>query len=120
MKLVEKKARMAPEFGDKVKVLANGRCSDLHVGDVGVVAIAYDSDGEVKVYTEKDYDYFRPEQLEVLSKLTGESVESTETITVEMTESELDILKRSLGEVSFQGSYELYNQADEILQEVTA
>lgn len=90
MKVISKETAPKVEFGDKVRTKTAGRLRDVLTGTVGVVmSEGVDSDGEVYVRVPDDYDYFKPEDLEVLQKFSGEEIEAEKSVTVELTVTEL-------------------------------
>lgn len=89
MKLIEKKEqKKVPEliWGAKYKLLSDR--DELDKGDTVVLVEAeIDCDGDVRVFSEDDWDYVKPEQLQLITEETAEKAEPTYVI--EFTESEL-------------------------------
>ena len=98
MKVISKETAPKIEFGDKVRTKTAGRLQDLLTGTVGVVTSeGVDSDGEVAVRVPADYDFFKPEDLEVLQKFSGEEIEAEKSVTVELTVTELEYIVADMG-----------------------
>lgn len=96
MKLIEKKV---PEliWGAKYKLLSQSE--DLSKGEtVILVETEIDCDGDVRVFSEDDWDYVKPEQLQLISAETTEEPETTYVI--EFTESELQSIVTGIGATS--------------------
>lgn len=97
MKVISKATTPKVEFGDKVRTKAEGRLGDLMPNTVGVVLGELDSDGELRVDTPDDYDYFKLEDLEVLQKFSGEYSATEKSVTVELTVTELKHVVADMG-----------------------
>lgn len=97
MKLIEKKEqKQIPEliWGAKYKLLSQSE--DLSKGEtVILVETEIDCDGDVRVFSEDEWDYVKPEQLQLISAETAEKAEPTYVI--EFTESELKMVYASVG-----------------------
>lgn len=100
MKLIEKKEqKKVPEliWGAKYKLLSYS--DELDKGDTVVLVEAeIDCDGDVKVFSEDDWDYVKPEQLQLITEETAEKAEPTYVI--EFTESELQAVVTGIGATS--------------------
>lgn len=73
MKLIEKKEqKKMPEliWGAKYKVISgSGACNDIQYGETVVLATSkVDGDGDVRVFSETEWDYLRPEQLQLITE----------------------------------------------------
>src|SRR5690606_26281950 len=69
--IIEDKPKL--EGGDLVKVLANSEDGDIKAGEVGVIQDILDDEDDpytIVVQTEDDYDYFRPQDLELITEET--------------------------------------------------
>ena len=97
MKVISKVTAPKVEFGDKVRTKVEGRLGDLMPNTVGVVIGELDSDGELRVDIPDDYDYFKPEDLEVLQKFSGEEIEAEKSVVVELTVTELKHIVADMG-----------------------
>lgn len=98
MKVISKETAPKLEFGDKVRAKTAGRLKDLLTGTIGVVTSeGVDGDGEVAVRVPDDYDFFKPEDLEVLQKFSGEEAETEKSVTVEFTVTELKHVVADMG-----------------------
>lgn len=65
----DKKPERKLKVGDKVRTLARGMFGDVKADEVGKVTRADDgSKFSVRVTTEDDYDYFRPQDLELITE----------------------------------------------------
>lgn len=101
MKVISKETAPTVEFGDKVRTKTAGRLQDLLTGTVGVVTSeGVDSDGEVAVRVPADYDFFKPEDLEVLQKFSGEEIEVEKPATVELTVDDIKHITAALFETA--------------------
>ncbi|WP_301389670.1 hypothetical protein [Enterococcus entomosocium] len=90
MKVISKETAPTVEFGDKVRTKVAGSYGDIEAGVTGVILSRQaNSDGHTRVDTADNYDFFKPEDLEVLHKFSGEEVEAEKTVTVEFTVTEL-------------------------------
>ena len=74
MKVISKNVQQAAEFGDKVTLLKDSNCGDLHKYDIGVVIAEEDSDGDVKVHNGSAWDFVDAEDLKVIQKFSGNTV----------------------------------------------
>lgn len=90
MKVISKKGVPEIEFGDKVRLLAESSCGDLHAGDVGVV-VAFCGAADVQVHTPDDWDYVAATDLEVLQKF-----ETGVTAVVEFTSGDIVFISEIL------------------------
>lgn len=98
MKVISKETAPQVEFGDKVRTKVAGSCDDIAAGVTGVVlSQQVDSDGQVRVDTPDDYDYFKPEDLEVLQKFSGEEIEAEKSVVIELTVTELKHIVADMG-----------------------
>lgn len=98
MKVISKETSPQVEFGDKVRTKVVGHCDDIAAGVTGLVlSQGVDSDGHVRVDTADDYDYFKPEDLEVLQKFSGEEIEAEKSVVVELTVTELKHIVADMG-----------------------
>lgn len=97
MKVISKETEPQVEFGDKVRTKAEGRLGDLMPNTVGLVFGELDSDGELRVDTPDDYDYFKPRDLEVLQKFSGEEIEAEKSVVIELTVTELKHIVADMG-----------------------
>lgn len=98
MKVISKETAPQVEFGDKVRTKVVGHCEDIAAGVTGLVlSRQVNSDGDVRVDTADDYDYFKPEDLEVLQKFSGEEITQEPTVTVELTVTELKYIVADMG-----------------------
>ena len=97
MKVISKKVKPAIEFGDKVKLLQDSSGGDLRKADIGVVITVEDSDGEIEVHTQHDWDYVSHEYLEVLQKFNGDEVATAgKSAVIELTAKEIDFIAEAL------------------------
>lgn len=75
MKLIEKKEqKKVPEliWGAKYKVIASDFGDEFKKGEIVILASAKkDSDGDVRVFSEDDWDYVKPEQLQLIIEEVG-------------------------------------------------
>lgn len=76
----------APKFkeGDRVKALADGEYDDVSAGEVGKITdIIVDESFNIEVTTDDEYDYFRPQDLELVTEeipwKKGDKVRNKET-----------------------------------------
>lgn len=110
MKLIEKKEqKKVPEliWGAKYKLLSQSE--DLSKGEtVILVETEIDCDGDVRVFSEDDWDYVKPEQLQLISAETTEEPETTYVI--EFTESELKTVYASVAISSTSERVEFLNK----------
>lgn len=98
MKVISKETAPQVEFGDKVRTKVAGSCDDIAAGVTGVVlSQQVDSGGHVRVDTPDDYDYFKPKDLEVLQKFSGEAIEAEKSVVVELTVTELKHIVADMG-----------------------
>ena len=98
MKVISKENAPQVEFGDKVRTKVAGTCEDIAAGVTGLVlSQGVDGDGHVRVDTPDDYDYFKPKDLEVLQKFSGEEITQEPTVTVELTVTELKHIVADMG-----------------------
>ena len=97
MKLIEKKEqKKVPELIWGAKYLLLSYSDELDKGDTVILATTtVDSDGEVRVFSEEEWDYVKPEQLQLITEETAEKAEPTYVI--EFTESELKMVYASVG-----------------------
>lgn len=101
------------KFGDKVFVVNDGKFDDVTAGQAGIVTGEMDYDGEIKVHTVDDYDYFSPEDLNLVG--------AQKTFTVEVTAAELTVIYTVLGNHTPQEVKELLaEESEEPINEVTA
>lgn len=97
MKVISKKLKPSVEFGDKVRLLADSICGDLHKDDIGVVTVEEDSDGEIEVHTQHHFDYVSPANLEVLRKFSGDEVTPADnSVVIELTAEEVGFIAEVL------------------------
>lgn len=98
MKVVSKENAPQVEFGDKVRTKVSGTCEDIAAGVTGLVlSQGVDGDGHVRVDTPDDYDYFKPKDLEVLQKFSGEEIEAEKSVVIELTVTELKHIVADMG-----------------------
>lgn len=118
MKLIEKKEqKKVPEliWGAKYKVIASSCFDDIAEGETVILASAReDSEGHVRVFSEDEWDYLKPEQLQLISVETTEEPETTYVI--EFTESELKVVVELLGDTVGELGFREYSVLDDILQ----
>lgn len=93
------------KFGDKVIVVNDGKFDDVTAGQTGIVIGEMYSDGEIKVHTEDDFDYFNPEDLNL--------VDAQKTFTVEVTAAELTVIYTVIGNHAPQEVKELLAEESE-------
>lgn len=98
MKVISKETAPQVEFGDKVRTKVAGTWEDIAAGVTGLVlSQGVDGDGHVRVDTPDDYDYFKPEDLEVLQKFSGEEIEAEKSVVIELTVTELKHIVADMG-----------------------
>ena len=98
MKVISKENAQQVEFGDKVRTKVAGTWDDIAAGVTGLVlSQGVDDDGHVRVDTPDDYDYFKPKDLEVLQKFSGEEIEAEKSVVVELTVTELKHIVADMG-----------------------
>lgn len=98
MKVISKETAPQVEFGDKVRTKVVGEFDDVSAGVIGVINSSKpDYNGHVRVDTPDEYDYFKPENLEVLQKFSGEAIEAEKSVVVELTVTELKRIVADMG-----------------------
>lgn len=115
MKVISKEPATKIDFGDKVKAKKSGKLGDLPEGTVGVVlSNGVDYDGDIEVTAPDDCDYFKPADLEVLQKFSGEEV-TAPAVTVEFDVPDIKFIAEVLA-INAVGP--LYRQFQQLLSEV--
>lgn len=98
MKVISKETAPQVEFGDKVRTKVVGEFDDVSAGAIGVINSSKpDDNGHVRVDTPDDYDYFKPKDLEVLQKFSGEEIEAEKSVVIELTVTELKHIVADMG-----------------------
>lgn len=93
MKVISKKVQPAIEFGDKVKLLQDSSGGDLRKDDIGVVIAVEDSDGEIEVHTQRNWDFVPTEGLKVMQKFSGDEVTpAVKSVVIELRAHEVGVI----------------------------
>lgn len=98
-------AEKTPQFkeGDRVKALADGEFRDIKAGEIGVIADtdagSIDDQYYIEVTTDDGYDYFRPQDLELVTEEENPYKPSEGDIVVITGESHFEWCSNEVGDI---------------------